>query len=179
MPDLRADALEVLTAWVPPDAAQARLAERYVAHLRAEPEGTWRHCYPDHLTASVLVMAPERDRVLLTLHRKARRWFQLGGHCEPGDATLAGAALREGLEESGLPDLLIDPRPVQLSEHAVPFCDPRGGVHHLDVQFVAQPEDGARHRVSEESLDVRWWPVDALPDPDPDLAALVDLARHR
>ena len=35
------------------------------------------------------------DAVLLTLHAKARAWFQLGGHCEPGDLTLAGAALRE------------------------------------------------------------------------------------
>ncbi len=42
------------------------------------------------------------DRVLLTLHKTVDRWLQLGGHCEPGDTTLAGAALREAAEESGL-----------------------------------------------------------------------------
>ena len=69
--------------------------------------------------------------------------------------------------------------PVQLSEHAVPFCGPAGDVHHLDVRFVAVAPDGAAHAVSEESLDVRWWPVDALPDPEPDLVELVALARAR
>jgi 8-oxo-dGTP pyrophosphatase MutT (NUDIX family) len=117
--------------------------------------------------------------VLLTLHAKARQWFQFGGHCEPGDATLAAAAAREAAEESGIPDLALDPVPVQLSEHAVPFCDPRGGVHHLDVRFVAVAPAGAGHAVSDESLDVRWWPADALPDPQPDMVELVALARAR
>ena len=74
---------------------------------------------------------------------------------------------------------MLDPVPVQLSEHAVPFCDPRGDVHHLDVRFVAVAADGAEHAVSDESLDVRWWPVDALPDPGSDLVELVALARAR
>ena len=34
------------------------------------------------------------------------------------------------------------------------------------------------HAVSEESLDVRWWPADALPA-EPDLVELVALARAR
>ena len=49
--------------------------------------------------------------------------------------------------------------PAQLDEHAVPFCDPRGIVHHLDVRYVAQAPEGARHATSDESLDVRWWPL--------------------
>jgi 8-oxo-dGTP pyrophosphatase MutT (NUDIX family) len=173
---LRSDALAVLRGWRPPDARQAALRDRYVAHLAAHPYGMTRECRPDHLTASTLVLSHDRRRVLLTLHAKARRWFQLGGHCEPGDATLAGAALREATEESGLADLRIDPTPVQLSEHAVPFCGPDGDVHHLDVRFVAVAGPDAEHAVSDESLDVRWWPVDALPDPEPDLEELVRLA---
>ncbi|MGH3347352.1 MAG: NUDIX domain-containing protein, partial [Nocardioides sp.] len=90
---------------------------------------------------------------------------------------LAGAAGREAVEESGIPSLRLDPVPIQLSEHEVPFCDPRGGVHHLDVRFVAVASDGAQPAVSAESLDVRWWPVDALPGED--LADLVALARSR
>jgi hypothetical protein len=53
---------------------------------------------------------------------------------------------------------------VHLDDHAVEFCDPRGTVHHLDVRYAAAAPPGALHRVSDESLDVRWWPVDALPD---------------
>jgi 8-oxo-dGTP pyrophosphatase MutT (NUDIX family) len=174
---LHADALDVLRAWDPPTPDQAALRDRYVAHLASHRDAMTRGCYPDHLTASTLVVSADLDRVLLTLHAKAGRWFQFGGHCEPTDLTLAGAAAREAAEESGIDDLVLGPVPVQLSEHEVPFCDPRGGVHHLDVRFLAVADDSAAHVVSDESLDVRWWPVDRLPDPQPDLVELVALAR--
>jgi 8-oxo-dGTP pyrophosphatase MutT (NUDIX family) len=176
---LHADALAALEAWAAPSAAQEALRGRYVAHLHAHPDGMRRACFPDHLTAGVLVVDATGDRVLLNLHRKARRWFAFGGHCEPEDATLAAAALREGLEESGLPDLRFDPVPAQLDEHAVPFCDARGTVHHLDVRYVAAAPDGSAHAVSEESLDVRWWPVGDLPELEPSMVELVGIARDR
>ena len=176
---LHADALAVLADWPAPSTDQDRLRTRYVDHLARHPDGMTRDCRPDHLTASTLVLDADASHVLLTLHAKAHRWFQLGGHCEPEDRTLAGAATREATEESGLEGLILDPVPVQLSEHAVPFCGPACDVHHLDVRFVAVAPAGAVHSVSEESLDVRWWPVEALPDPEPDLVELVRLARAR
>jgi 8-oxo-dGTP pyrophosphatase MutT (NUDIX family) len=176
---LHADALALLEGWHAPHPGQERLRERYVDHLRAHPDGLSRSCVPDHITASTVVLNHDGSAVLLTLHAKAHRWFQLGGHCEPADTTIAGAALREATEESGLAGLELAPEPVQLSEHAVPFCGPSGDVHHLDVRFVAVAPDGAEHAVSAESLDVRWWPVDALPDPEPDLVEAVALARDR
>ena len=176
---LHADALALLDGWSAPNDAQEQQRQRYVAHLRDRPDALTRECRPDHLTASTLVLSATGDEVLLTLHAKARRWFQFGGHCESGDTTLAGAATREATEESGLPGLVLDPVPVQLSEHAVPFCGPSGDVHHLDVRFVAVAPPGVEHVVSDESLDVRWWPADALPDPEPDLVELVALAQAR
>jgi 8-oxo-dGTP pyrophosphatase MutT (NUDIX family) len=181
---LHADAVEVLTAWDPPTPEQAAVRDRYVAHLAARTDAMTRACRPDHLTASTLVTTPDGSRVLLTLHAKAQSWFQFGGHCEPDDLTLAGAALREATEESGLAGLVIDPVPVQLSEHPVPFCGgpPAAGervVHHLDVRFLAVAADDGSHTVSDESLDVRWWPADALPAPDPDMVELVALAQVR
>lgn len=179
---LRDDALAVLEGWRAPRRGQEELRRRFVAHLRAHPDGVRRDCRPDHLTASTLVLSPGGDWALLTLHAKARRWFQLGGHCEEGDVTLAGAARREAEEESGLTGLVLDPEPVQLSEHAVPFCGGDAGVHHLDVRFLAVAAHGPEasgHAVSDESLDVRWWPADALPDPEPEMVELVALARER
>jgi 8-oxo-dGTP pyrophosphatase MutT (NUDIX family) len=163
---LHADALGVLRAWTPPSPEQEALRLRFVAHLEQHPDGVTRTCRPDHLTASVLVLDAALDRVLLTLHAKAGRWFQFGGHTEADDLTLAGSALREAVEESGLPaaDLDLHPVPVRLDAHAVPFCWPGEEIHHLDVMYAAVARDGARHAVSEESLDVAWWPVDALPD---------------
>jgi 8-oxo-dGTP pyrophosphatase MutT (NUDIX family) len=172
-------ALTTLGDWAAPSPEQAALRDRYVSHLEHHPDGLSRTCRPDHLTASTLVVSPDGERVLLTLHAKARRWFQLGGHVEPDDGSLAEAALREAREESGLAGLILDPVPVQLSEHPVPFCGPDGTVHHLDVRFVATAPAGVEHAASAESLDVAWWPVDALPDPEPDLVELVALAQAR
>jgi 8-oxo-dGTP pyrophosphatase MutT (NUDIX family) len=177
--ELHEDALALLRTWTPPDVDQEEVRRRYVAHLEARPDGLRRSCFPEHITASTLVLSADSERVLLTLHAKAQAWFQMGGHCEEGDTTLAGAALREAIEESGVSGLRLDPVPVQLNAHPVPFCDPRGTVHHLDVRFLAVAPEDAAHAVSEESLDVRWWSWDDLPTQDADMHDLVRLARSR
>jgi 8-oxo-dGTP pyrophosphatase MutT (NUDIX family) len=168
---LRDSALATLRGWTAPDPGQETLRQRYLAHLEAHSDAAYRQCRPDHLTAGALVVSADRRQVLLTLHAKAGRWFQLGGHCEPGDTSLADAAFREATEESGIAGLLLDPEPVHLDEHPVTFCGAPGLVHHLDVRFVALAPAGAAPVVSEESTDVRWWPVDGLPDPDHGLVA--------
>lgn len=176
---LHADSLRALDDWIAPDAAQEALRTRFVAHLRAQDHGVERACFPDHLTAGVLVVDRTGEHVLLNLHRKARRWFHFGGHLEPSDVTLLGAAVREGLEESGLPDLAADPVPAQLSEHTVDFCDPRGPVQHLDVRFVARAPLAAQPAASEESLAVRWFHVEALPELEDEMHELIAIARSR
>ncbi|SFO67481.1 NUDIX hydrolase [Actinomadura madurae] len=157
------DAVRVLSSWEAPDDPQERLRLRFLRHLEEHPaDGLWRECADGHITASTAVLDASRTRVLLTLHSKVRAWLQLGGHCEPGDLSLAGAALREATEESGIPGLRLLPEPVQLDRHEV-RCHPQG-TWHLDVQYVAVAPPGARHALSDESDDLRWFPVDELPE---------------
>ncbi|MEV7397168.1 NUDIX domain-containing protein [Aeromicrobium sp. NPDC092404] len=176
---LRDDAHGVLHAWAAPDDEQERLRRLYVAHTETYADAMSRECHPDHLTASAIIFSADHERVLLTLHRVIKRWLQTGGHCEPGDATLTEAALREGREESGIHDLAIDPVPVLLSRHEVP-CGPVRPAHHLDVQYVAVAPAGARHVISDESDDLAWFDVEALPaETDDSVRALIAAARTR
>ncbi len=102
------------------------------------------------------------SRVLLTHHRRARMWFQLGGHLEPEDRSVRAAAEREATEESGIPGLRVTPVPVHLDRHVLSGDFGRCR-EHLDIRYAAIAPAGAEPRVSAESLDVRWWPVDGLP----------------
>ncbi len=104
--------------------------------------------------------------------------MHFGGHCEPADHTLVDAARRETLEESGLASVDFDPAPVHLDLHEVPFCGDRGRVRHLDVRFAARA-DGSAPAISEESSDVRWWPIGALPELETEMHTLIRLARER
>jgi len=176
---LHADARAVLEAWLAPGAGQEDLRTSYVSHLDAYSDAMLRDCHPDHLTASALVVSHDHRRAVLTLHRVIGRWLQTGGHCEIHDATLADAALREAREETGIHDLAIDPVPVLLSRHEVP-CGPIRPSHHLDVQFVAVAPAGAEPVASEESLDLRWFALDGVPEPmDQSVRDLIAAASSR
>jgi hypothetical protein len=52
-------------------------------------------------------------------------------------------------------------------------------VRHLDVRFLAVAPADARSAVSDESIDVRWWPVAALPTDEPEMHELVARAVER
>ena len=177
----RVDALHVLAGWTPPDAQQSQLRDEYIAFMREHDDAAERRSRVGHITASALLLSPDGDQVLLTLHARIGRWLQLGGHIEPGDATVVEAALREAREESGMHDIWIDPVPVRLDRHEVPCSDKRGGVdrlHHWDVQFLARARN-TLHSISEESADLAWWPLQSLPEVDASVAALVAEAARR
>ncbi|MEV8531127.1 NUDIX hydrolase [Streptomyces sp. NPDC051211] len=168
------DAVLVLKAYE----GQTELRDVYLEHLAAHPDGVYKPCQAGHVTASALVIDPSRGRVLLTLHRKLGMWLQMGGHCEPGDATLAEAALREAREESGIESglALLPGGPVRLDRHPIPApCN-----WHLDVQYAALAPAEAVAAISGESLDLRWFAYEEVAAvADESVVRLVEATRAR
>lgn len=172
------DARSLLSAWDAPNPGQEALAQAYLGFLAARSDATSRSCAPGHLTASALIFSHDLTSVALVLHGRFGIWIQAGGHIEPADATLLEAATREVREELGLEVDLVGP--ATLNVHPV-IC--RGYTHetrHFDVRFVGRADPGAVLTCSDESRDVAWWPLDALPgDARAELLELIELGRAR
>jgi 8-oxo-dGTP pyrophosphatase MutT (NUDIX family) len=159
---VRESAIALLREWKAPSLDQDSLRHAVSAFLDARDDACRRECVPGHITASALVLDDSGSRVLLTLHPRLGRWVQLGGHCEPDDDDIVAAALREATEESGVDGLRIDPGLAAIHVHGL-TCSLGVPTRHLDLQFVACAPAGAQIAVSDESVDLRWWPADALP----------------
>jgi 8-oxo-dGTP pyrophosphatase MutT (NUDIX family) len=147
-----------------------------LAFVLARPDACQRACVPGHITASALVLDHSGHNALLTLHPRLGRWVQLGGHCEDTDADIVAAALREATEESGIDGLRIDPGLAALHVHPV-TCSLGVPTRHLDMQFIAHAPADAEITCSDESLDLRWWPLDDIPGGDYGLAQLAKTAQ--
>lgn len=177
--NLRDSVLDALTSWRAPDPAQDALRHAVLSFVLAREDACQRECVPGHITASALVLDHSGETALLTLHPRFGRWLQLGGHCEDEDADVVAAALREACEESGIAGLRMDPELAALHVHPV-TCSLGVPTRHLDMQFIARAPEGAQIVRSDESLDLRWWPLEALPDgTDFGLAQLVAAALRR
>jgi 8-oxo-dGTP pyrophosphatase MutT (NUDIX family) len=167
-----------LRTWSAPDSEQDQLRRHFLDHLAKWANGWSRDCLGAHLTASSLICAAADGKVVLTLHARIGRWLQTGGHIERTDPTLEAAALREANEESGLVDLALDPNPLLLSRHEVP-CGSVRPTYHLDVQYLVHVDHPVNPDICPESLDIRWFPHDQLPDVDRSVTALVRAASAR
>lgn len=175
---VRDSVIETLTGWHAPDFAQEALREALLAFVLGRDDACKRECVPGHITASALLLDSTGTQALLTLHPRLGRWVQLGGHCEGADRHIVATAQREAVEESGVDDLEVDPDLIAVHAHPI-TCSLGVPTRHLDMQFVAYAPPDAAVEVSDESLDLRWWPLDGLPDnSDQAVRQLVSLARR-
>jgi 8-oxo-dGTP pyrophosphatase MutT (NUDIX family) len=147
--------------WI--DAGRDEARDRVLALLDEHRVGLAdRTTAPGHLTGSALVVDADHERVLLLLHAKLGRWLQPGGHAD-GDHELAGVALKEASEETGIPGLRVVVPAVDLDVHAVDHRDELREHLHLDLRFVVVAPPGAVEDPNHESLDHRWVTWDELP----------------
>ncbi|WP_152363208.1 NUDIX hydrolase [Microlunatus speluncae] len=123
-----------------------------------------RITFPMHTTVGALLV---RDgEVLLVRHRAYGILLQPGGHLEPGDDTLLGAALRELVEETGIDTAKVTValhRPVYVEYGPVPANSVKNepAHFHLDVGFAftapAHLEVGKLQE--EEVTGAGWYPL--------------------
>ncbi|GAA1461731.1 NUDIX hydrolase [Williamsia maris] len=165
---LHTSATRLLTDWDTTDRSQDSMRHTVLAFLAARDDACLRSCAPGHLTASTLILDHTGTHTLLTLHPRVGAWIQVGGHCEESDDTLHDAAAREAREESGIGDLALSTNPIALHTHPI-TCSLGIPTRHLDVRFLGiapEVDGGGLPDIvrSDESVDLRWWPVGDLPD---------------
>ena len=119
-----------------------------------------RDCWAGHITGSAWLVDPEQSSILLTHHKKLGIWVQLGGHSD-GDSDTPNVAFKEATEESGLEVLFLSEQIFDLDIHEIPARKEDPAHYHYDVRFafVAKTRD---YRVSEESHDLSWIPIQDL-----------------
>jgi len=147
----------------PEDGAASKSRELTLLLLACTPAPFSRHQFtPGHITATGLVLAPDRERLLLVHHRRLDRWLLPGGHVDREDAEIWDSARREVIEETGA-QLVAAARPrlAGLDVHGIPLKhgEPYHLHHDLIFQFQAFTED---LQVSEESRAVAWCPPAAF-----------------
>lgn len=114
---------------------------------------------PGHFTASAFIVYPPSGVVLLQHHRRFGKWMQMGGHIEFGEDPVK-AALREGSEESGLPDLeLVVPDLVGVNIHSIAENAARAepAHEHFDLRFLLQTREPEKVLTnSDEAHELEW-----------------------
>lgn len=127
----------------------------FLAELRAQVGHR-----PLWLSAVVAVVRDDDGRVLLARRADDGRWAPVGGILDPGEQPADGV-VRECLEETGVevvPELLA-------STSVTPEVTyPNGDVtQYLVLTFRCRAVGGEARVNDDESLEVGWFPLDALP----------------
>jgi 8-oxo-dGTP pyrophosphatase MutT (NUDIX family) len=142
---------------------EAALLSEPVRLLSQGQDFASRRSFPMHVTAGALLV--RGTEILLVEHRAYGIFLQPGGHLEPTDDTLAGAAERELAEETG-----IDPGTVSCVSQSPVYVEygrvrarPEKGEpdhFHLDFGYAFTTADGDVGRIQESEVTrAGWYPL--------------------
>ncbi|MGI9005977.1 MAG: NUDIX hydrolase [Streptosporangiaceae bacterium] len=149
--------LGLLRRYRPHDPAELADVER-ARSLAGQCDDPWARALPLHLTASALVVHPASGAVLLRWHQRQQAWLQIGGHGDPGEQDALAIALREGAEETGLPDLAPWPDAglQQVVIVGVPAGKGESAHQHADLRFLLATGNPEAARAEHPGAPLRW-----------------------
>lgn len=162
----RAKLENILREAVPSDEKETADIATMLCLLVKHPNIMAQNCEVGHFTASALVV-DKAGRVLLHYHKNLKRWLQFGGHADY-ETDFAVVALREGIEETGLPDLRhISKKPLDFDVHPIPQSGERPAHLHLDIRYMLITENPEALNVPpDESQTLHWASFDEWLSPD-------------
>lgn len=107
------------------------------------------------------VVLDDEGRVLLNRRTDTRKWSLIGGIPEPGEQP-AACAVREVQEETGVHCVV---ERVLMVQALNPVTYDNGDVcQYMDISFRCRAVGGEARVNDDESLEVGWFAVDALPE---------------
>ena len=120
-----------------------------------------------HMTASSIIVSPDRRRTLMAFHRIYNSWAWTGGHAD-GESDFEAVARREAQEETGISGLkrlgggIASLEILPVWAH-VRRGKPVGSHLHLNVSYLFEADDSLPLSVREdENSAVGWIAVDRL-----------------
>ena len=111
-----------------------------------------------HITCSSWIVDQKMEKALLIHNKKFDKWLQPGGHMEK-DETVFEAALREGIEETGVKELNFYKKEIfDIDIHQIPENKKKGepAHYHYDIRFITQAKDYNVSIDKEECSDFQW-----------------------
>ncbi|NQX12594.1 NUDIX domain-containing protein [Microbacteriaceae bacterium VKM Ac-2855] len=112
------------------------------------------------VTAVILRSDGATEQVLLVRRSDNGRWTPVTGVMDPGD-TVAGTAIREAMEETGV---VIEVQRLAWVHTLPPQEYPNGDrSQYVDHVVRARYVSGDAHVADDESTEVGWFGLDALP----------------
>ncbi len=116
------------------------------------------------LSAVSALIVDEQNRILLHRASDDGKWYTIGGAIDPGEEP-ADAVVREAREETGLEVRPVRVVAVQTGE---PIVYPNGHeVQYVGISFLCRVMEG-KLGISDESLELRYFAIDELPELRPD-----------
>ncbi|SBT90995.1 ADP-ribose pyrophosphatase YjhB, NUDIX family [Streptomyces sp. DI166] len=134
-----------------------------------------RFTFSGHVTCGAIVV-DQLGRVLHVLHLASGKVLPPGGHAEPEDESLAGTALRELHEETGISPQAVAPWPgyetvpFDIDIHDIDVRPDKGepGHQHFDLRFLFRLHTATEVPVvlqEEEVGGIEWRPMDKVTSP--------------